>query len=50
MLFFLGGAFWNKESKVFDDDDDDDDECDWVFDVDECVSFFISVELECVLC
>ena len=46
MLFFLGGAFWNKESKVFDDDD----ECDWVFDVDECVSFFISVELECVLC
>lgn len=47
MLFFLGGAFWNKESKVFDDDDD---ERDWVLVVDEGVSFFISIVLECVLC
>ena len=47
MLFFFGGAFWNKESKVFDDDDD---ERDWVLIVDEGVSFFISIVLECVLC
>lgn len=47
VLFFLGGAFWNKESKVFDDDDD---ERDWVLIVDEGVSFFISIVLECVLC
>ena len=41
-VFFLGGAFWNRERRVFDD------ECG--FDVVKIVSFFISFEEECVLC